>query len=115
MRVIHEWYSKDSIVQNIVNYAWKLWGYDFLAVLECENGKYDVFARWDSGNAYGLCQMNKLYHKDIPQDYFNGVWQVQVEYCYQKWKSWTKFYWPSRKIKGVRCSEYVKDRFTFIE
>ena len=84
-------------------------------MIECENGNWDVKIRWDSGNAYGLCQMNKLYHKDIPQEYFDWVWQVQLEYCYQKWSKWTKFYWPSRMVKWVRCSEYVKKRFTYIE
>ena len=114
-RIVHNWYSHDSIVQNIVNYAWKLWGWDFVAVLECENGRYDTKAVWDSGNSFGLCQMNRLYHKDIPQWYYDGIWQVQVEYCYQKRKSWTVYYWPSRKIKWVRCSEYVKNRFTYVE
>lgn len=115
MRVIHEWWSKDSNVQNIVNYAFMLWGYDFLAVLECENWRYDVFARWDNGKAIGLCQMNERFHKDIPQGYYEWIWQVQVEYCYQKWKQWVAFYWPSRMIKWKKCYEFVKDRFTFIE
>lgn len=115
VRIVHEWYSKDSIVQKIVNYSYKLGWYDFLAILECENGRYDVFARWDKGHAYGLCQINDLYHKDIPQEYFDWVWQTQVEYCYQKWKAWTVFYGPNRIIKWKKCYEYVKDRFTFIE
>ena len=113
--MIHEGYPSDSLVQKIVNYAYKLWGYDFVAVLECENGQYNLFARWDSGNAFWLCQMNRLYHKDIPKEYYEWVWQVQVEYCYQKWKAWTRFYWPTRIIKGQKCYDYVRDRFTFIE
>jgi len=114
LRVVHEGYPRDSVVQNIVNYAYKLWGYDFMAVLECENGSYDLKAVWDWGHAYSLCQVNDRYHKDIPSEFTtNRV--VAVEYCYQKWKWGTVFYWPSRKIKWVRCSEYVKSRFTFIE
>lgn len=114
MKVIHEWYPKDSIVQNIVNYAYKLWGYDFMAVLECENGTYNLKARWDNWHAYSLCQVNDLYHKDIPSD-FTTNWVVAVEYCYQKWSQWVAFYWPSRMVKGQKCYEYVRDRFTFIE
>ena len=114
LRVVHEGYPKDSIVQNIVNYAYKLWGYDFLAVLECENGSYDLKAVWDWGHAFSLCQANDRYHKDIPSD-FTTNWVVAVEYCYQKWKGGTRFYGPWRIIKGQKCYEYVKDRFTFTE
>lgn len=112
-RIVHNWYSHDSIVQNIVNYAWKLWGWDFVAVLECE-ASYGLNQLWDNWHAHGICQVNDLYHKDIPAEYTTN-WVVAVEYCYQKRSSWTKFYWPSRKIKWVRCSDYVKDRFTYVE
>ena len=96
-----------------MNYAWKLWGWDFVAVLECE-ASYGLNQLWDNGHAHGICQVNDLYHKDIPAEYTTN-WVVAVEYCYQKRSSWTKFYWPSRKIKWVRCSEYVKNRFTYVE
>jgi len=112
-KVVHEWRSKDSVVQSIVNYAYKLWWYNFVAVLECENWSYDIKARGDSWHAYWLCQMNDRYHK-IPKEYFDS-WQVQVEYCFQKRKQWTKFYGPWRIIKWKKCSEYVKSRFTFTE
>ena len=83
-----------------------------MAVLECENGSYQLDSVWDHGHARGLCQMNDRWHKDIPADYTtNRV--VAVEYCYRKWKNGTKFYWPSRIIKGQRCSNYVKNRFIF--
>ena len=112
-RIVHNWYSQDSIVQKIVNYAWKLWGWDFVAVLECE-ASYGLNQLWDGWHAHGICQINDRYHKDIPAEYTTN-WVVAVEYCYQKRSSWTKFYWPGRMIKWVRCSEYVKDRFTYIE
>lgn len=112
-RIVHNWYSHDSIVQNIVNYAWKLWGWDFVAVLECE-ASYGLDQLGDGWHAHGICQINDRFHKDIPAEYTTN-WVVAVEYCYQKRKAGTPFYWPSRKIKWVRCSEYVKDRFTYIE
>ena len=112
-RIVHNWYSHDSIVQNIVNYAWKLWGWDFVAVLECE-ASYGLDQLGDGWHAHWICQINDRFHKDIPAEYTTN-WVVAVEYCYQKWKSWVPFYWPSRMIKGQKCYEYVKDRFTYIE
>ena len=115
VRITHDWFHSSDIRQQYVQYAYKLWWFDFVKMIECENGNWSLYAVWDWWDAFWLCQMNKKYHKDIPQDYYNWVWQVQLEYCYQKWKWWTKFYGPSRIIKWVRCSEYVKDRFTFTE
>ena len=112
-RIIHEWFDYNDIRQQYVNYAYKLWWWDLVYLMECENGNWSIYTRWDSGKAFWLCQMNTNYHK-LPEDYYT-TWQVQVELCYQKWKEWTKFYWPSRIVKGKRCSEYVKDRFTYIE
>lgn len=108
----HTWFPVGSNVQNIINYAYKLGGMDFVYVLECENWSYRLDSVGDSWHAHWLCQMNDRYHKDIPSDYTTN-WVVAVEYCYQKWKGGTKFYWPSRKIKGQTCSNYVKNRFIF--
>ena len=115
VKITHDGFDYNDPKQKYVQYAYKLWWFDFVRMIECENWNRDLFARWDGGDAFGLCQMNKRYHKDIPQDYYNWVWQVQLEYCYQKWRWWTKFYWPTRIIKWKKCSEYVKDRFTFVE
>lgn len=66
--------------------------------------------------AYGLCQLNERYQKDILNntDYKTNRAR-QVEECYTKFKNWTPFYWRDRKIKGKKCSDYVKYRFTYIE
>jgi hypothetical protein len=40
---------------------------------------------------------------------------VAVEYCYQKWKWGTVFYWPQRLIKWQKCYNYIRNRFTFTE
>ena len=111
--LVHKWYPADSQVQKIVWYAYKLGGMDFVYVLECENGTYRLNSKWDNGHAWGICQINDRYHKNIPSDYTTN-WVVAVEYCYKKWKAWTPFYWPSRVSKAtkwMRCSDYVKDRF----
>ena len=115
VRITHDWFSLDDIRQKYVQYAYKLWGFDFVKMIECENWNWNVHARGDSWDAYWLCQMNKRFHKDIPQAYYDWVWQVQIEYCYQKWSKWTVYYWPNRIIKGVKCSKYVENRFTFVE
>lgn len=83
---------------------------DFVKLIECESA-FKPTAIGDNGKAFWLCQMNSNYHK-IPQAYYDD-WGVQIDYCYDKWKGWTKFYWPSRIIKGVKCSTYVSDRFYF--
>lgn len=109
--LIHKWFKRDDPKQKMVAYAYKLWWMDFVKVLECENGqrKLDRKVRDRKWYAYGLCQINEWYHK-IPEDYLTN-WVVAVEYCYKKWKQWTPFYWPSRKIKWQTCANYVSDRF----
>ena len=111
-KITHKGFPADSNVQNIVRYAYQLGWYDFVAVLECENGSYRLDSVGDSGHAFWICQVNDRYHKDIPSDYTTN-WVVAVEYCYRLRKNGTKFYWPSRLIKGQRCSNYVKSRFIF--
>jgi len=107
--LIHKWFKRDDPKQKMVAYAYKLWWMDFVKLIECENWNRNIKAVWDSWKAFWLCQMNTNYHK-LPTEYKTN-WVVQVEYCYKKRKSWTKFYWPSRIVKWVKCSTYVKDRF----
>ena len=109
LSIRHLWFSTGDIKQQYVNYAYKLWGMDLVLLMECENGTWNIDTRWDNGNAYWLCQMNKIYNY-IPEWYYDTR-QIQVEYCAEKMKNWTPFYGPSRKIKWVKCYQYVKDRF----
>ena len=112
-KITHKWYPENSLAQNVVRYAYELWGMDFVYVFECENGTYDMHRVWDNWHAHWLCQINDLYHNDIPADYETD-YKVAVEYCYKKWKEWTPFYWPSRVSKAthwMKCSNYVKSRF----
>lgn len=108
--IVHKWFQSDDVRQNMVQYAYKLGGMDFVTMIECENWNWSLTARGDSWHAHGLCQMSDLYHRDIPADYKTN-WVVAVEYCYQKFSTGTKFYWPSRKIKWKKCANYVLDRF----
>lgn len=107
--IVHKWFGADDLRQKMVQYAYKLGWIDFVTMMECENWNWDIKAIWDWGHAFWLCQMNTNYHR-LPE-WYREVWQVQVEYCYEKRSTGTKFYWPSRKIKWQRCSNYVLDRF----
>lgn len=108
VQIEHVWYSSDDYRQAIVQRAYGLWWMDFVLMIECESW-FNPKARWDSWRAYGLCQLNNRWHK-VSDEYKNS-WEVQIDTCYQKRKGWTKFYWPTRKIKGQLCKDYVLDRF----
>lgn len=95
----------------MVQKAFELGGFDLVTVIECENWQWNPFAVWDSGHAHWLCQMNDRFHK-IPQEYWED-WGYQIEYCNEKMKWWTKFYWLTRLVKGQYCRDYVVNRFTF--
>ena len=113
VKVHHEWFSWYDEKQKIVQYAYDLWWENLVYLIECENGNWNTFAIGDSWKAYWLCQINTNYHK--LDNWFFDDWKVQVDQCARLMKWWTKFYWPSRIVKWVRCSEYVKKRFTFTE
>ena len=116
VKIHHEWYSNDSQVQQMVQYAYDVWWFDLVKLIECENWRRDPFAVWDNGNAHWLCQINVRYHK-LPEWFFED-WKVQIDYCNEKMKNWTRFYWPTRVSKYTKwkkCSEFVIPRFTFIE
>lgn len=104
----HLWYSLDDTRQLMVQRAYDLWWMDFVTMIECESW-FNPNARWDSGRAYGLCQLNNRWHK-VSDEYKNS-WEIQIDTCYQKRKGWTKFRWPTRKINGQLCKDYVLDRF----
>lgn len=107
--IIHKWFNENDEKQKYIQYAYELGWLDFVKTIECENGNWNLWAVGDWGKAFGLCQININYHK-LPEDYKTD-WKVQVEYCYEKWEWGTKFYWPSRIIKGQKCANYVSNRF----
>lgn len=111
--IIHKWYSEDSVVQDYVNYAYSLGGGDFVKLIECENGRRDPY-RISKTNDHWICQLNYRYNKSfINSPEFQDVYK-QLDYCYEKYKVNPKlWYWPNRKIKWQKCSDYVSDRFIF--
>ena len=110
-QIRHTWYDPNDPRQLMVQKAYELWWMDFVIMIECENGNWDPYAI-SKTNDHGICQLNYRYNKKfIDSDDFKDV-NKQLEYCYNKRKINPKlWYWPNRKIKWVKCSEYVLDRF----
>jgi hypothetical protein len=109
--IIHLWYNTEDPRQLYVQYAYKLWGIDFVTLIECENGRRDP-NRISKTQDYGLCQLHYSYNKKfINSEDFKDPYK-QLDYCYEKYKINPKlWYGPNRKIKGQKCSSYVLDRF----
>ena len=109
--ITHNWYATDSVIQDYVNYAYEIWGIDFVKLIECENGTWDP-NKISKTHDHWLCQLNYKYNKNfINSSDFSDPYK-QLDYCYEIYKVNPKLrYWPSRKIKGKKCSDYVDDRF----
>lgn len=100
-RIIKKGWPATDEIQNIVNYAYKKGGKDFLLTLEWENGLW----KWDRRSGvvgangyydYGICQLNGQWHgkfifangynlkagfsKDFQSPY------KQIDYCFGVWK-----------------------------
>ena len=112
-QIQHLWFASDDYRQAIVQKAYELWWLPFVIMIECENWVRDMY-RVSSTSDYGICQLHYPYNKEfINSDAYHDV-NKQLEYCYEKWKiNPNLWYWPNRKIKGVKCKEYVKNRFIF--
>lgn len=108
--ILHSGFSPNDYRQEIVQEAYKLGGLNFVALLECENGQWLTGAIGDYGKSFGLCMLNTRWHKEPFLPEWNDR-HFQISVCYQKRKWGTKFYWPSRRVNGKKCSEVVKERF----
>ena len=107
-QIQHTWYDPNDPRQLMTQKAYDLWWMDFVTMIECESW-FNPNARWDSWRAFWLCQMNNRRHE--VSDLYKNSWEEQLRVCYEKWKGWTKFRWPTRKINGQLCKDYVLDRF----
>lgn len=109
--ITHNWYATNSVVQDYVDYAYNVWGIDFVKLIECENGRWDP-KRVSKTNDHGLCQLHYKYNKKfINSEDFKDPYK-QIDYCYEKYKTNPNLrYGPNRKIKWKKCSDYVNDRF----
>ena len=109
--ITHKWYATDSVIQDYVNYAYDIWGIDFVKMIECENGRWDP-NRVSETHDHWLCQLHYSYNKKfINSPEFKDPYK-QLDYCYEKYKTNPDLrYWPDRKINGKKCADYVDDRF----
>ena len=109
--IVHNWYATDSVIQDYANYAYEIWGMDFVKLIECENWRRDP-NRVSQTHDHWLCQLHYSYNKDfIDSPDFKDPYK-QLDYCYEKYKTNPKLrYWPDRRIKWKKCSEYVSNRF----
>ena len=112
--ITHNWYATGSVIQDYVNYAYEIWGIDFVKLIECENGRWDP-KRVSKTHDHWLCQLNYKYNKKfINSSDFSDPYK-QLDYCYEKYKINPDLrYWPDRRIKGKKCTDYVSDRFNII-
>lgn len=100
-KIIKKWWDKNHEIQDLVNYAYKIGGKDFLLTLEGENGlwKWDRKSSivWANGYSdYGMCQLNWQFHADFifanganlkagwGKDFQNPY--KQLDYCLWVWK-----------------------------
>lgn len=120
-KITHKWFAKDSIVQQYVQYAYEIWGMDLVTLMECENWSWNptkqsgVVKNWKRERSFGFCQISQVYHPEIVNtDSFWNDWRWQINKCKELRAWWTKFYAPNRKIKWVKCSQFVLNRFEFI-
>ena len=111
--IYHSGFTRDDPRQRMVWEAYDLGGLEFVSLIECENGLRNPKAVWDGGMSFWLCQLNIRRHGEPLEEEWNDR-PYQLSVCYSKWKSGTKFYWPSRLIWGERCGEVVKKRFYFL-
>lgn len=117
-KITHKGFAKDSIVQQYVQYAYQIWGMDLVTLIDCENGTWsqyrqsEVVKNWKREKSFGFCQISQVYHPEIVNtDEFWNNWKWQLDRCKELMNWWTAFYGRDRKIKWVKCSKYVLDRF----
>lgn len=115
-------YKENDERNTYIQYAYEKGGFDLVLLMECENSTRNMYRQSEvvkNGRrepSFWFCMIDRDFHKNIVDDSrFRDDRKRQIDKCYELWKGWTKFYGPWRYIAkaGMKCSEYVKDRFTF--
>lgn len=110
MGIRHLGFDIDDPRQRMVAEAYDSWGLEFVSLIECENWLWNPKAVGDNGLSFWLCQLNIRRHwEPLDPDWESWVYQLNV--CHGKRESWTKFYWPTRKVNGKACLLAVQERF----
>ena len=115
-------YDQNDERNQFIQYAYEKGGFDLVLLMECENSTWNMYRQSEvvkNGRrepSFWFCMIDRDFHKNIVDDSrFRNDRKRQIDKCYELWKGWTRFYGPGRWIAkaGMKCSEYVKDRFTF--
>lgn len=116
-KIIHLWYPTGSIIQQYVNYAYKIssWNLDFVATLDAENWRRDMYRRsevyknWIREDSYWFCMIHRKRHKKIVDDKrFWSDWKRQLDQCRKLYKWWTKFYGYYNRRKTIKHFKVLK-------
>lgn len=117
-KITHKWFSKDSPVQLYVQYAYEIWWMDLVLLMECENGNWNMYQQstvvkdWKREDSWWLCQVHRPDHEEIVNNpLFRSDYKWQIDRCKELMDWWTPFFWRDRKVKWMKCSDYVKPRF----
>lgn len=91
---------------------------DLVLLTECENGNWNMYQQstvvknWKREDSRWLCQVHRPDHEEIVNNpLFRSDYKWQLDRCKELMDGWTLFFGRDRKIKWVKCSTYVKDRF----
>ena len=115
-------YDQNDERNQFIQYAYEKWWMDLVLLMECENSTRNMYRQSEvvkNGRrepSFWFCMIDRDFHKNIVDDSrFRNDRKRQIDKCHELWKGWTKFYWPGRYIAkvGMKCSDYVKDRFYF--
>jgi len=112
-----EWDILD-VRQDYINYAYRMWWKDFLLTILAENGTMWIDRKsnavWANGYSdYGLCQINVWYHPEILwttrrfKEWFYNPYK-QLDYCWELYSWWTRFYWYDVRHKVEHKLEFYK-------
>lgn len=109
----HSWFPSNSIIQDYVDYAYKIGWLDFLILIECENWRWTPDRKWDWGWSLWFCQLHWAWHKERYENDFTTNREKQLDICLAKYKGWTVFYWPDRILKETKkeCKYSVGNKF----
>lgn len=120
IKIYKKHFEKEDPRQDLINYAYKVGWKDFLLTLDGENWLWTtnrksniIWANWYYD--FGICQLNKKYHKDFINsqefqdpykqvDYCFGVWQDAIK----KWRLKTTFYAYRHRLANIERFENLK-------
>lgn len=120
IKIYKKYFEKEDPRQDLINYAYKVGWKDFLLTLDGENWLWTanrksniIWANWYYD--FGICQLNKKYHKSFINskefedpykqvDYCFGVWQDAIK----KWRLKTTFYAYRHRLALIDGFENLK-------